>query len=82
MTLQPAQQTIAIHILPIISRSKVNQTMKLGQLIEHKKRNIFLSKIMQKIRQWKLVSHLSLFFKKAYYNVKVSGLQLTFNIFL
>ena len=55
MTSQPGQQTITIHILPNISQyifiSKDNQTMKLGQLIEYIKRNIFSSKIMQKIRQ-------------------------------
>ena len=34
MMSQPGQQTIAIHILPNISRSKGNQTMKPGQLIE------------------------------------------------
>ena len=31
-----------IHILPNISRSKANQTMKFGQLIECNMRNIFL----------------------------------------
>ena len=34
MTSQPAQQTIAIYILTNISRSKDNQAMKYGQLIE------------------------------------------------
>ena len=33
---------VAIHIFPNISRSKCNQTLKLGQLIEYNKRNIFL----------------------------------------
>ena len=33
-----------MHILPNISRSKGNQTMKLGQLIEHNLRCIFLKK--------------------------------------
>ena len=33
-----------IHILPNISQSKGNQTMKFGQLIEYNKRNIFLQK--------------------------------------
>ena len=42
MTSQPGQQTIAIDILPNISRSKDNQTMKCGQLIEYNKRSIFL----------------------------------------
>ena len=44
MTSQPGKQTIAIHILPNISRSKSNQTMKFGQLIECNMRNIFLEK--------------------------------------
>ena len=40
MTSQAGLQTIAIHILPNISQSKGNQTMKC-QLIEYNKRNIF-----------------------------------------
>ena len=48
MTSQPAQQTIAIHILPNISRSKGNQAMKFGQTIEDNKRNIFLQKSCRK----------------------------------
>ena len=36
--------TIKIHILPNISRSKDNQTLKFAQLTEHNKRNIFLRK--------------------------------------
>ena len=34
MTSQPGQHTIEIHILPNTSRSKGNQIMKFGQLIE------------------------------------------------
>ena len=34
MTSQPGKETIAIYILPNISRSKDNQTMKFGQSIE------------------------------------------------
>ena len=41
MASQPGKKTIATHILPNISRSKGNQAMKFGQLIEHK-RNFFL----------------------------------------
>ena len=41
---QPGSQTIAIYILINISRSKGNQTMKCGQLIEYNMRNIFLEK--------------------------------------
>ena len=43
MTSQPGKETIAI-ILPNISRSKVNQIMKFGQLIEHNMKIIFLEK--------------------------------------
>ena len=48
MTLQPGQQTVTKDILPNISRSKDNQKMKLGQLIEYIKRNIFLQKLCRK----------------------------------
>ena len=34
MTTQPGSQTFAIHIFTNISRSKDNQAMKFGQLIE------------------------------------------------
>ena len=40
MTTQPGKQLIAKHTLPNISRSKDNQTMKFGQLIECNMRNI------------------------------------------
>ena len=44
MASQAGYQTIATHILPNISRSKSNQAMKFGQLIEHNIRNIFVEK--------------------------------------
>ena len=44
MRSQPGQETIVIHILSNISRSKGNQKMKFGQLIECNMRNIFLKK--------------------------------------
>ena len=44
MTSQPGQQTIAIHILPNVSRSKGNQKRKFAQLIVYKMRNIFVEK--------------------------------------
>ena len=44
MTPQPGKQIIAIHILPNISKSKSNQTMEFGQLMEYNMRNIFLEK--------------------------------------
>ena len=45
MTSQPGLQIIVIHILPNISESKGYQAMKLGQLIEYNKRNIFPQKV-------------------------------------
>ena len=44
MMSQPGKQTIAMDILPYISRSTGNQTMKCNQLIESNMRNIFLEK--------------------------------------
>ena len=44
MVSKPGQQTIAIYILPNISRTECNQTMKIGQLIELIMRNIFIEK--------------------------------------
>ena len=40
------KETIVIYILPNISRSEGNQTMKFGQLIKYNMRNIFLEKLM------------------------------------
>ena len=62
MTSQPGLQTIAIHILPNISQSKGNQTMKFGQLIEYNKRNIFLQKLWKNEAR-RLVPYLFLFSK-------------------
>ena len=42
MTLQTEKQIITIHKLLNISRSTGNQTVKFGQLIEYKMRNIYL----------------------------------------
>ena len=36
---------ITIHIFPNISRSKNNQTMKFGQLVDYDMKNIFLGKL-------------------------------------
>ena len=48
MTSKPGSQAITIHILHNISQSKDNQTMKLGQLIEYNKINIFLQILCRK----------------------------------
>ena len=44
MSSQSGKQTNAIHILPYISRSKGNQTVKFDQLIKYNIRKIFLEK--------------------------------------
>ena len=44
MKSQTGYQVITIHIVPDISRSKSNQTKKLGQLIGCDMQNIFLGK--------------------------------------
>ena len=49
MTLKLGYQTIVIHILPNISRSKGNQTMKFGQLTECNMRNVFLENRTQNV---------------------------------
>ena len=49
MTLQPGKQKIAKHILPNISRSKGNHTMKFFQLIEHNMINTFLNNHTQNV---------------------------------
>ena len=80
MTSKPSQLTITIHILPSISRSKGNQTMKFGQVIEYRKSNIFYKNLGESNAE-RLVPDLFLFFEKALYEVNVGGLQLSFNIF-
>ena len=42
MASQTGSETIVMHILPNISRSKGNQTVKFSQLIECNMRNVFL----------------------------------------
>ena len=58
---QPGYQTIEIHILPNISRSKSNQTVKFSQLKKY-----FSSKITQEMmKKWgKKTSSRPLFFLK------------------
>ena len=51
MTPQTGPQTIIIHVLSNISRSKHNQTMKFDQLIEDEMRNTFLEKIYKNVAE-------------------------------
>ena len=48
MTSQTGKETIAIGIMPNNSRSKGNQTVKFGQLIEFNMRDIFVEKSFKK----------------------------------
>ena len=45
MTSQAGKQAVGIHVLPNVSRSKGNQTMKLGQLVKCNMGNILLEKL-------------------------------------
>ena len=89
LTSQTGQKIIRIHTLPNISSSKANQTMKFGQLINWKVRNIFLKKSYKEDQfqrlvprtSWRLVPDLFFIFEKSFYKVKASGLHLSFNIF-
>ena len=80
MTLQPSQQATEMHILPNISRSKDNEAMKVGQVIEDNTRKFSLN-IMQKISQRNYLQT-SLVYIKDLHEVKASGLELIFNTFL
>ena len=65
MTSQPGQETITMHILPNISRSKGNQTMKFGQILENNKINFFFRN-HAKHEPEKLVRHPFCVLKKLY----------------
>ena len=58
-TSENGKQIITIHGLPSISRSKENQIMKFGQLMEYIMRNIFLQNQTQNVVE-KLVPDLLL----------------------
>ena len=80
ITSQPGWQTIAIHILHNISQVKATRQWN---LVNYKTsiRGIFFFKNYAENEVGRLVPDLFLFFKYASYEVKTSGLQLSFNIF-
>ena len=78
MTGQAGQQIITTLISSNNSRSKSNQAMQFGQLIEYNVRNIFLQKSCQD-KAGRLVSNLFLLCKK--YKIEASGQHVSFNIF-
>ena len=67
------------HLLPNVSKSNGNQSVKFGQLIKYSLRNIF----QKSCRQWgrETSSRPLCFLKKAFYKVKAIGQHLSFNIF-
>ena len=69
MTSHTGEQTITMHILPNISQSKDNQTMKFVKLVEYNTRKAFLQK---SCREWgsEISSRPILFFKKLYMSWK------------
>ena len=82
MISRAGQQTIAIHILLNISRSKKNQAMKFGQLIKH---GVRITVLQKSCRKWvKETSFRSPFvISKILYILKVraSGQHPSFSIF-
>ena len=59
MTSQAGKQTISVCILPKISRSKDNQTMKFGQIIEYNMKTNFLKKSYTKCGGETILRHFS-----------------------
>ena len=55
--------------------------MKFGQLIDYKKKKYFFFKNHAENELWRLAPDVFLFFKQALYELKVRGLQLSFNIY-
>ena len=62
MTSQPGQQTIIIHILPNVSRSKSHQAMKIGQVTIR----IFFFKNHAENEEARLVSRPLFVFQKSF----------------
>ena len=69
-----------MHMLPNISRSKGNQKMEFGQLIENNKRDILFKNHVESEAQ-RVVPDPFLLLKKPLNEVKGSGLQLSFKIY-
>ena len=61
MKSQPGWLLITMHILPNISQSKGNQTIKFDKSIEYNKRNIFLQKSCRKWDRETSSGHLFVF---------------------
>ena len=77
VTSHPGKEAITTEILLSISRTRGNRSIKLGKNII---RETFFLKNNAKNEMGRLAPNLFLFFKKAWYEVKASGLQFYFNI--
>ena len=78
-TSQSGYKTIAIYILPNISRNKDNHTIKFGQFVDYNKRNIFKNnmqkKYILKIRIYVCMYNICIYmFFKNYAENEASGL--------
>ena len=80
MKSQTGTQLITINIFPDITKSKDNQTMKFGQLVKYNVRKFFF-KNQAENEAGRLVHDLFLSFKKALYEVKAIGQNLSFDMF-
>ena len=69
MTLKPGEQTIAIHILSNIPRSKGKHTMKFGRFIKYTRKIFFFKKHAQNETR-RIAQDLFLHFKKALHESK------------
>ena len=69
MTLKPSEQTIAIHILSNIPRSKGKHTMEFGRLIKYMRKIFFFKKHAQNETR-RIAQDLFLHFKKALHESK------------
>ena len=58
---KPGSQTIAVHVLVNMSRSKCNQTMKFDQLIEYNMKNIEILKYWNWAADLLLLPHIKHF---------------------
>ena len=79
MTSKTGKQINAIHILLNILRSKGNQAVKFGQLVEYDGRTISLKDRAENEAEI-LVLDFFLLFQKTLYKMKANGQHQTFNI--
>ena len=80
MALQFGKQIITTNILPNISKSNNNQTMKFG-FLEYNVKNVFLQRACRKGSRVISSRSLPFFKKKTLFEVKPSGPHVSFNIF-